>query len=119
MNDRSYIIVLSCAIGTLVSVTALAQSDSPKQDSTSQPQIPYESKVNVNYQKWDDVLPAKAEDVPAQLQKVLQSDAYKGWETGEILRSSDGNMFEFRIGTGEEQKVYRFTPTGVPIKSDL
>ena len=118
MNYRRSIFALSCAVGTLASVATLAQSDSPKQDSTSQPQIPYESKVNVNYQKWDDIQPAKAEDVPAPLRKVLEGDAYKGWESGEILRSSDGEMFEFRIGTAEEQKVYRFTPQGVPIKSE-
>jgi hypothetical protein len=116
MKSLMTIIVSGAVTGAvLISTSVRGQAVNAPQDSTTQ--VPYENKLNVNYQKEHAMKPIKASDVPSPLKKVLQGDEYKGWQKGTISRTGNGKIYEFRIVNGAEQKVYRFTAEGEPIVS--
>jgi hypothetical protein len=102
--------------GVIASLSAFSQSITLQTDTAVL--TVNENNAAINYQRWDRLLPVKAEDVPQPLKTVLQRAEYRDWEQGDILRSENGDMYEFRIGTAEEQSVYRFTPQGIPVKSN-
>lgn len=110
-------IIVSCTVAgaALISTSVRGQAVGAPQDSTTQ--VPYENKLNVNYQKEHAIKPIKVSDVPSPLRKVLQGDEYKGWQKGTISRTGNGKIYEFRIGNGDEQKVYRFTAEGERLAS--
>ena len=106
--------LLLLAIAACTSVVANAQSAQEKGDTTTQ--APYENKVNNEYRKQDGMVVVQEQDIPQSLKSTLKHSRYRGWETGELLRSADGKTYELRMTTGENPKVYRFDAKGKPVK---
>jgi hypothetical protein len=105
-------IVFSTII-TGICFAGLAQDVQPKADSTSQ--TPYENKVNLQYQKQDDMMPVSAADVPKPIKKTLKQSQYRGWEQGSIFRTTDGKVYEVQM-ENDKKRIYRFDGEGKVIK---
>jgi hypothetical protein len=58
-----------------------------------------------------------ADDLPAAVKSTLQAAQYKGWDTGNIFRSSIGETYIVEItGDDRQVKTYKFDATGKPIE---
>lgn len=98
----------------LSSTAVLAQDPTTQTDSTTQ--TPYENKNEMSFQKLDDMTLVAPGDIPEGLLTTLKSAEYTGWEKNELYRSSDGHIYELRVGKGKKAKRYQFDAQGIPIK---
>ncbi|MEO8473734.1 MAG: hypothetical protein ABI477_16155 [Chryseolinea sp.] len=110
-------IIPACCI-TLISLsTAFAQTNRVTEKDSVESQIPYESKNNQLFQN-DLVLVTNA-DIPEKLKQTLKKKEFKGWESGRVFRSSNGDRYTVEIETSEKKtKVYRFDEHGKLVKGD-
>lgn len=99
----------------LPSTAILAQAPA-NQNSDSTTQTPYENKNDVSFQKLDDMTLVAPTDIPEGLLTTLKRPEYEGWEKNELYRSSDGRIYELRVGKGKKAKRHQFDAEGNPIK---
>lgn len=71
-----------------------AQSD-VQQKGDSSTQLPYENKDDNLYKRQGDMVAVSADVIPLSLKTTLKQSRYRGWEKGDLLRSSDGKIYEF------------------------
>jgi len=105
--------IILATIITGIGISAFAQEVQPKSDSTTQ--TPYENKVNIQYQKQDDMIALSAADVPKPIKKTLKQSQYRGWEQGSIFRTPDGKVYEVQMDN-DKKRIYRFDAEGHVIK---
>ena len=99
--------------------TAFAQQDTTRaaqpQSQSPQPQSPNQQpSEQFNVKEYSEV---QSSDVPATLRTTLQSDQYKGWESGKLYRQNNGQGYYLSTGTGISSKNYYFDNTGKAMKA--
>ena len=88
-------------------INAQAQ-DGPKQDTTG---------IQPSQSFREDMVKITADDLPAAVKSTLQGAEYKGWETGNIYRNANGDVYSVEItGDDRQVKTYKFDATGKPIE---
>ena len=82
------------------------QSDNARQrDAASQNQ-------NQDYTK--DMVKIQQADLPENVRTTLKGNQYKGWESGTIYRSKNGDGYLIETKDGNRTQVHRFDANGRP-----
>lgn len=77
-----------------------------------------EEQMNISYRRLENAVPVKNEDVPEKLRSTLNGDQqYKGWEDSQLLYSQGENIYELRMGAGDEAVVFYFDKDGRAVRN--
>lgn len=109
------LILLACAI-TCISYSAAVCQSQPKQERDSASQTPYENKDSRFYQ--NDMIKLKPSEIPEAIKQTLKNDEFKGWESGTMFKSPDGQVYLLQMGKGDKARVYRFDPNGKSVRGN-
>lgn len=109
------LITMACAITCISFCAAFGQSQ-PTQERDSASQTPYENKDSRFYQ--NDMIKLKPAEIPEAIKQTLKNDEFKGWESGTMFKSPDGQVYLLQMGKGEKAKVYRFDPHGKAVRGN-
>ena len=91
------------AAALIVSASASAFAQQPTEDTRpSQSQQQQQPSNQFNSRDYTRI---QSSEVPASLRTTLQSDTYKGWESGTIYRHNNGNGYYITTGTGSNDRV--------------
>lgn len=108
-------ITLSLCTLLLCATISFAQSNDPHKTDTAS-QAPYENKDSRFYQ--NEMIRLKQDEIPEAVKQTLKNDVFKGWESGTMFKSPDGEIYLLEMGEGDRAKVYRFDSHGKAVRGN-
>jgi hypothetical protein len=117
---RFLIVILVC----LNSMVLLAQEgDSTTTDTSevSQPVVtdqPDPLLKEGNPLSQDANIKIQREEVPLFLQKILQDEKYRGWESGGVFRNEQSTMFKVEARDGMNNRTFYFDQQGKLLRAE-
>lgn len=107
-------IIISLSVTFFVTVAFAQSKDEHKTDTASQ--APYENKDSRFYQ--NEMIQLKPDEIPDAVKQTLKKNAFKGWESGTLFKSPDGETYLLTMGEGDRAKIFRFDSQGKVIKGN-
>jgi hypothetical protein len=104
---------------------ALAQVDTLEDgldtSQVSQPAVPGEQspKLDENAGVYNEAsIRIQREEVPLFLQKILQDDKYRGWESGGVYRNESNTMYKVQVMDAMHNGTYYFDKDGKLLRAE-
>lgn len=93
----------------------------PDTSEASQPSVPGEQSpiLSENTPGADDpYIKIQREEVPLFLQRILQDEKFRGWESGGVYRNDSGSMYKVEVRDGMNNRDYYFDKEGSLLRAE-